>query len=146
MTTILVTGSRKYSGDLAPYCDLLGQLAYQLFGDVPITMIHGGANGADDIAGQEGTKRGWTVVSHPADWDTYRKRAGPIRNGTLVAQCPHLALAVLAANSIGTPGCLKKLAKSTSNVSSRLAYVLLIDADNGSSRWLTPSQLYDEFA
>lgn len=145
MTTLLVTGSRNYCGDLAPYCDLLAQLNGQLFSDAPITLIHGGAAGADTIAGKEGHQRGWTVNSFPAEWGKYGKKAGPMRNTSLVQHCPHLALAVLTSTSVGTRDCLRKLAASTNKVECRLAYVLLVDGDNGGARWLTPTELYQEF-
>lgn len=45
-----------------------------------IAMIHGGASGADRIAGVVGQELGWTVRVFPADWATHGKAAGPIRN------------------------------------------------------------------
>jgi hypothetical protein len=47
----------------------------------PSTILaHGGASGADTLAGRFGKSRGWEVVVFPADWTKYGNAAGPIRN------------------------------------------------------------------
>ena len=44
------------------------------------TVIHGGARGADTIAGACAKERGLPVEVYVADWDTHGKAAGAIRN------------------------------------------------------------------
>lgn len=49
----------------------------------PLTIVEGGARGADRLAGQWAARMrrhgvGWVRV--PADWERHGKRAGPIRN------------------------------------------------------------------
>jgi hypothetical protein len=44
------------------------------------TIIHGGARGADSIAGLFATKYVFDVIAIPAQWDRYGKSAGFIRN------------------------------------------------------------------
>jgi hypothetical protein len=44
------------------------------------TVIHGGAHGADMLAGQEAARRGLHVIAMPADWTRFGRTAGPIRN------------------------------------------------------------------
>jgi len=44
------------------------------------TVIHGGAKGADSIAGEIAEKMGMEVEVFPADWKRYGRGAGPIRN------------------------------------------------------------------
>lgn len=44
------------------------------------TIIHGGCSGADSIAGFIAKEMGCKVQVFTADWKTYGKRAGPIRN------------------------------------------------------------------
>ena len=43
-------------------------------------VIHGGARGADTIAGEVATQMGMTVEQYPADWAQYGRAAGPVRN------------------------------------------------------------------
>lgn len=45
-----------------------------------IRLIHGAAKGADSLAAKWAAERGIDSISYPADWDTYGKRAGFIRN------------------------------------------------------------------
>lgn len=145
MTTVLVTGSRDYQGDLTPYLDQVGVMMSSLSLGSEVTLIHGGAKGVDTIAAANGAKRGWTVVEYAANWDLYKKLAGPIRNAAMVKQRPHLAFAALLPDSIGTRDCLKQLAKSTSKSTSRLQALLLLDLETWTSRWLSPAQLREEF-
>lgn len=145
MTTILVTGSRDYTGDLSSYFDMLSKIREQTLMSDTVTVIHGGAKGVDTTAAAEGVKRGWTVQEYPANWHTYGKAAGPIRNNTMVAQCPHLALAALYPDSVGTRDCLRRLAHSTKKSTSRLQYCLIVDLETGLARVLDASQLLQEF-
>lgn len=48
-----------------------------------ITLVHGGARGADSIAGAIGRGLGFQVEVHYAEWDRYGKRAGYIRNAAM---------------------------------------------------------------
>ncbi len=69
----------------------------------PITIISGEAGGADMLAKQYAEECGWNYEGYPADWNTYGKRAGPIRNNEmLVKGKPDLVVAFLAPNSRGT--------------------------------------------
>ena len=45
-----------------------------------VTIIHGGAKGADSIAGLVADELGIETVVYPADWEKYSKSAGIIRN------------------------------------------------------------------
>ena len=44
------------------------------------TVVHGGASGADRLAGEWATLAGVTEEIHRADWLVHGKAAGPIRN------------------------------------------------------------------
>ena len=57
------------------------------------TIIHGGARGADSIAGEEAKKLGLAVEIFPAEWDKYGTAAGPIRNIKMLDRNPHLVIA-----------------------------------------------------
>lgn len=58
-------------------------------------VIHGGARGADTIAGQWAAERGVPVMMIPADWDRYGVAAGPIRNAKMLERGePHFVIAM----------------------------------------------------
>ena len=48
--------------------------------DVVIEVLDGGALGADELGGEWGRSKGYTVHDYPADWKRYGKRAGFMRN------------------------------------------------------------------
>jgi hypothetical protein len=61
---------------------------------VNTTIIHGGARGADALAGDAARILNYTVIAYPARWDLYGKSAGPIRNREmLIDGMPELVLA-----------------------------------------------------
>lgn len=142
MTTILVTGYRDFQGNIVPYLDALNTLVPS---DSPITLIHGGSGNTDWAANTDAIRRGWTVLPYYAQWKKFGKKAGPIRNTQLVAQHPHLALAILSPNSKGTLDCIKQLARSTMEEDSNFYVLLLVELDQGTSRWLNVTQLQEEF-
>lgn len=45
-----------------------------------VVIVSGGARGADALAKQYAVDRGYCYMEFPADWDTYGRRAGYIRN------------------------------------------------------------------
>jgi hypothetical protein len=52
-------------------------------GFVITEVVCGGANGADTLGKDWAVLRGIPVKMFPADWDTYGKAAGPIRNAQM---------------------------------------------------------------
>jgi hypothetical protein len=48
--------------------------------DAETVIIHGGARGADSMAGKYASEKGLKVQVYPADWNKHGKAAGPIRN------------------------------------------------------------------
>jgi len=58
-----------------------------------VILIHGGAPGADTLAGQIGVELGFIIECHPAEWDKYGKAAGPKRNIEMLEREPDLVLA-----------------------------------------------------
>lgn len=60
----------------------------------PITVIHGGARGADQIAGEFAEFYHCAVEEYPAQWQTYGKRAGFVRNRQMLEEGkPEIVLA-----------------------------------------------------
>jgi hypothetical protein len=73
---ILFCGSRDYD-DPRPIDACLADI----FREHPdAEIINGGAPGADTIAAMHALKQGFHVETYMADWDTYGRGAGPIRN------------------------------------------------------------------
>lgn len=76
---VLVCGSRGFKD-----IELMGKFFHQFFDrDDTITLIHGDAEGADQMAEdvlEAMFKGGFRVERYPAEWDKYGKAAGPIRN------------------------------------------------------------------
>lgn len=75
----LIVGSRSFSDYelFVAKCDLL----LRNWGSVVI--VSGGARGADALAKRYAVDRGYCYMEFPADWDTYGRRAGYIRNITV---------------------------------------------------------------
>jgi len=78
---VLVCGSRKWV-DPGP---IRGELLKLPSGTI---VVHGAAPGADNIAGAEAKKLGFTVRPYPADWAMHKRGAGPIRNRRML-KCEH---------------------------------------------------------
>lgn len=77
---ILICGSRGWH-DAEPIETVLA--GYDVISEgmnQRLTVIQGGARGADALAKSLATQSGFDVVTVPADWDKHGKAAGPIRN------------------------------------------------------------------
>lgn len=80
---VLVFGSRKWMDQ--------GRIERELRKLPPgAILVHGAATGADNIGGYVGATLGFVVRAYPADWATYGKAAGTIRNQTMLDK-EHLA-------------------------------------------------------
>lgn len=67
---------------------------YAALDDLTVALvIHGGARGADTLAGEWAAARGVAVQVFPADWAKHRKRAGVLRNIEMLATKPDLVVA-----------------------------------------------------
>jgi hypothetical protein len=74
---ILVTGSRDWS-DITTVIETFKNY------DKSVILVHGDCKGADIICAAVGETLGFEIRSYPADWDTYGKRAGIIRNQLMI--------------------------------------------------------------
>ena len=82
MTRVLVCGGRNFDD-----YDTVKTVLSALHTTRRITLlIHGGASGADTLAGQWARRHQIPVKVFPADWDTYGKGAGPLRNQQMLQQ------------------------------------------------------------
>ena len=55
-----------------------------------IVILSGCASGADAIGEKYAKEKGYKVEKHPADWDTYGKKAGPMRNRQMAENCDYV--------------------------------------------------------
>ena len=84
---ILICGDRNWTDRTAIAREL------RRFNPMADTIIHGAARGADSLVGYLAKTMGFAVRSYPAQWDTYGRAAGPIRNKLMLDQDPDLVLA-----------------------------------------------------
>lgn len=84
---VIVCGGRDYS-DTAMVAKVLSGV-----GEIK-HLWHGNARGADTLADQWARQQpGISVHPVPAQWKKYGRRAGPIRNQTMLGQSPDLVIA-----------------------------------------------------
>lgn len=72
---ILICGDRNWLGSYDPFHQILDPLVGQI-----TCVIHGGARGADQKGACWAEFHKIPVLEYKAQWSTYGKRAGPIRN------------------------------------------------------------------
>lgn len=95
---ILVTGSRNHTD-----YDLIKRALKEVVGaKEDSVLVEGGAIGADALARRAAEEFGWVVETYPADWATFGKRAGYLRNKQMVDSHPDLCLAFPLGVSRGT--------------------------------------------
>lgn len=76
---VLICGQRGYTN----YQAIFDYLSVYGTGTV---VIHGGAKGADSLAGKAAKMLFFKVEVYPAQWTTYGKAAGPIRNRRMLVE------------------------------------------------------------
>ncbi len=74
---VIVCGGRTYDNEDAVEAEIVALVAEH---GADITVVHGAAPGADSLAASAAVKLGLEREAHPADWSTYGRAAGPIRN------------------------------------------------------------------
>lgn len=93
MINVIIFGSRNVwptSEDITTNLELLG-IWYQHAKVRPILQVYCGkaSSGADEAGRLWAMAHKITVVPFPADWRTYGKRAGPIRNSLMAETATH---------------------------------------------------------
>lgn len=89
---LLVCGGRDFTDDAAVYAEM--DAINEESGGIAL-VIHGGARGADSIAGHWANDRGVPCRVYPARWDLHGKAAGARRNAEMLALGkPDLVLAM----------------------------------------------------
>ena len=97
LVKVLVCGSRDWA-DKDHIADVLADLACER----NVEVIHGGARGADRMAGEVAALYGYRVRVFPADWDSHGRRAGIIRNLQMLDENPDRVIAFQRNGSRGT--------------------------------------------
>lgn len=82
---LIIAGSRRFN-DYSRAKDYLDR-RFPLGSE--IVVISGTAQGADRIGEQWAESRGYPVIQMPAPWEKYGKRAGYIRNLSMVEAATH---------------------------------------------------------
>lgn len=76
-------------------------------------IIEGEARGADTLARRYGETSGIPVRGFPADWNTFGRRAGPIRNSRMLKEGnPDFVVAFRGPNSRGTQNMIDQATKA----------------------------------
>ncbi len=73
---VIVAGGRKYTD----YGQMRRTLIDLYDSTEAMEIVHGGAKGADTLAGQFAAELGRRCKVFPADWSNHGRTAGPIRN------------------------------------------------------------------
>lgn len=88
MMKVIIAGSRDFNDYelLKRKCDKI--LSNSL--DKEITIISGGARGADNLGEKYAKEKGYKVKIYKADWTKYGKKAGYLRNREMGENATHL--------------------------------------------------------
>lgn len=100
---IIVAGGRDF-GDYRLLADTLDALLPNM-GTKDITLVSGGCRGADALGERYADEHGIRVKRFPAEWKTYGRAAGPIRNRQMAefsAEVKGILLAFWDGQSRGT--------------------------------------------
>lgn len=105
---VMVTGSRNW--DLVPVIDK--HLYWFTRGWDSITLIEGGAQGADSIARRYAQLKGWEISTYLPHYDKHGANAPHVRNSDMIALGPDLVLAYIRNKSAGTMSTVVKAFKA----------------------------------
>lgn len=100
---ILVTGSREWKN-----AEVIRQVLCRYVGvGWDVTVVNGGARGADALANEIAEQLGMKTEVYIADWGVYGKAAGPRRNKHMVSLGADICIAFPLGESRGTRYCMK---------------------------------------
>lgn len=103
---ILITGSRDYRDLAMIETAIASHLRLSQQPGEKVTVVHGGARGADTLASTAARYYGLDEEAHLAKWRTHGKAAGPIRNQHMVDLGADICLAFPTPSSRGTWDCV----------------------------------------
>ena len=104
---ILITGSRDYT-NYNKMKDSILEVVHTANTDASnVCIVHGGASGADYLAGEIARELGFSEEVHYADWKNLGRKAGPLRNQKMVDLGADICIAFPKGESRGTRNCMK---------------------------------------
>lgn len=105
MHRVLITGSRDWT-DVDTMVDAMRKWWNRMGKPKDVTVVHGACpTGADQLCIVIANAAGFEVESHPADWKTFGKSAGFVRNQHMVDLGADVCLAFIKDESKGATGC-----------------------------------------
>jgi len=90
---VCVCGSRHWTNRAAIERELRTVKERSEVSGLPVIIVHGGARGADTLAGEVAESLGLEVWERPAQWETLGVAAGMIRNQSIIDMRPSRVLA-----------------------------------------------------
>lgn len=112
---ILITGGRDWDDEEAirHVLESIVAKAYSCLSVKKMVVIHGGAAGADTIAGKIAKELGMQEEVYPVtqeEWDTIGPPAGPLRNQRMLDKGkPDVAHAFIMGKSVGTLDMIERI-------------------------------------
>ena len=102
MVRIIICGSREFN-DYKKLCKVMDQLGiHSIANNDYVEIISGHAGGADMAGEKFATQYGYPLKVFPADWNTYGKAAGPIRNRQMAKYAAQADEGIVVAFPIGS--------------------------------------------
>jgi hypothetical protein len=106
--TIIVSGWRFAT---VKHSEIIMEALLPIFGEhgIYVLMREGECpyGGVDLIAKNIGLLWGWEIDPNPANWRTFGRKAGALRNGTMCAKGADKLLAFPGPGSTGTTNCIE---------------------------------------
>lgn len=110
MFRVIIAGTRDFNDYdlLKKYCDYM--LSKKVESGEQITIISGGASGADALGEKYAKERGYSLRLFPAQWEKYGRQAGPMRNREMADNADAL-IAYWDGKSRGTKNMIEEAKK-----------------------------------
>ena len=101
MVRIIICGSREFN-DYAKLCRVMDNIGiHSIANNDYVEIISGHARGADMVGEKFANQYGYPLKVFPADWNTYGKSAGMIRNRQMADYAAQADEAIVVAFPIG---------------------------------------------
>lgn len=101
MTRVIIAGSRKFN-DYDKLLNAVNDCGIHLINSVdPVEIVSGHASGADSLGEKMAKAYKYPLKIFPAEWDTYGKSAGVIRNKQMAQYASEADRGILIAFPIG---------------------------------------------